>query len=433
MSSYTFIVLLAALVLLLASGGVLAADPAVAAGEPIPITGCTEITSPGTYYLASDLIDLRCETAISVRCSNVVIDGRNHHVEGDDLPATVGIDIRSLQGNPGITNVLVENIHLSGWDQGVVVSPAGGETLPTPYVRLSNVHSQNNTEGFDLWGPGTITLDGCTATSNLHNGIRADGIEGDLAVALTDVQIQANGDDGVYARLTGMTIDNCQISFNGWRTGESSGFQLNKGSAIIRDSLFEQNRGAGIFFETATNGTVTGTTIQYNGVGIRDTCGDGTVNIYNNYFRNDRNVALEGQVDTWSVQKRVGPNIVGGPSIGGNFWASPNRTGFSEMHLDVDGDGFCDEQFVIDGGNVDHLPLAMPPVIVPGGTGIPTSTKQDGRFDDVNGNGVLDFNDVVLLFNQMDWIRENEPVVGFDFNGDGQITFADVVWLYGML
>ena len=67
---------------------------------------------------------------------------------------------------------------------------------------------------------------------------------------------------------------------------------------------------------------------------------------------------------------------------------------------------------------------------VPGGAGAPTDTDGDGLYDDVNGNGRKDFADVVLYFNQMDWIAANEPVVAFDYNGNGRIDFADIAWLF---
>ena len=80
--------------------------------------------------------------------------------------------------------------------------------------------------------------------------------------------------------------------------------------------------------------------------------------------------------------------------------------------------------------NTITIPTTTPVMIVPGGIGIPTSTRQNGRCDDVNGNGALDFNDVVLYFNQMDWIASNEPVAAFDFNKNGQIDFNDIVILF---
>ena len=76
---------------------------------------------------------------------------------------------------------------------------------------------------------------------------------------------------------------------------------------------------------------------------------------------------------------------------------------------------------------------STPVGIVPGGAGLPTDTDDDGKYDDVNGNGRKDFADVVLYFNQMAWIAGNEPVSLFDYNGNGRIDFADVVWLFNNL
>jgi hypothetical protein len=76
--------------------------------------------------------------------------------------------------------------------------------------------------------------------------------------------------------------------------------------------------------------------------------------------------------------------------------------------------------------------VALTPVL--GGTGLrPTDPDGDGVYEDVDGNGSLGFNDVVLFFNQMDWIELNEPVSCFDFNGNGRIDFADVVTLFNMV
>ncbi|MEN6341516.1 MAG: dockerin type I domain-containing protein [Methanospirillum sp.] len=70
---------------------------------------------------------------------------------------------------------------------------------------------------------------------------------------------------------------------------------------------------------------------------------------------------------------------------------------------------------------------------VPGGVGMPTDTVGIGYCDDINGNGRADFADVVLYFNRMSWIDENEPISAFDYNGNGRIDFADVVLLFRYL
>ena len=64
---------------------------------------------------------------------------------------------------------------------------------------------------------------------------------------------------------------------------------------------------------------------------------------------------------------------------------------------------------------------------------LPTDPDNDGLYEDLNGNGRRDFADVVLYFNQMNWIAENEPVSAFDYNGNGRIDFSDLILLFHMV
>jgi uncharacterized protein (DUF2141 family) len=66
----------------------------------------------------------------------------------------------------------------------------------------------------------------------------------------------------------------------------------------------------------------------------------------------------------------------------------------------------------------------QPPLVE--GLNPPTNPDNDGVFEDVNGNGRLDFNDVVILF-------ENLPDAETPFqdvNGNGRIDFDDIVELF---
>ncbi|RKX84176.1 MAG: hypothetical protein DRP57_06440, partial [Spirochaetes bacterium] len=56
----------------------------------------------------------------------------------------------------------------------------------------------------------------------------------------------------------------------------------------------------------------------------------------------------------------------------------------------------------------------------------PKDIDNDGLYEDLNGNGRLDYNDVVVFHRYLDWIKENEPVECFDFNKDGVIDEKDV-------
>jgi len=72
-----------------------------------------------------------------------------------------------------------------------------------------------------------------------------------------------------------------------------------------------------------------------------------------------------------------------------------------------------------------HVPVPLPGYSTP-----PTDPDFDCIYEDLNGNGRLDFADVVLYFNQMTWIAANEPVCPFDLNHNKRIDFADIVALF---
>jgi PKD repeat protein len=67
---------------------------------------------------------------------------------------------------------------------------------------------------------------------------------------------------------------------------------------------------------------------------------------------------------------------------------------------------------------------------LPGMTALPTDPDGDGLYEDLNGNGRVDYADIVLFFRQIDWIGANEPAGIVDFNGNGRIDFADIVRLF---
>lgn len=85
--------------------------------------------------------------------------------------------------------------------------------------------------------------------------------------------------------------------------------------------------------------------------------------IYDNIFTNNGDVQFYGSnVDTWNITRQSGTNIIGGRNLGGNFWANPSGTGFSQTCKDIDYDGICESPYVLDANNTDHLPLAYKPL-----------------------------------------------------------------------
>jgi PKD repeat protein len=59
----------------------------------------------------------------------------------------------------------------------------------------------------------------------------------------------------------------------------------------------------------------------------------------------------------------------------------------------------------------------------------PGDPDGDGFYEDLNGNGWIDFADLILYFNTIDWIRENQPLCCFDYDGNGAIDFIDAILL----
>ena len=80
---------------------------------------------------------------------------------------------------------------------------------------------------------------------------------------------------------------------------------------------------------------------------------------YNNFFKNSKaNIYIYTLTsNSFSTSLTPGTNIVGGPYIGGNYWATPNGDGFSETCADEDENGICDEEYVLANGNIDYYPL----------------------------------------------------------------------------
>ncbi|OPX75651.1 MAG: PKD domain protein [Methanoregulaceae archaeon PtaU1.Bin059] len=68
----------------------------------------------------------------------------------------------------------------------------------------------------------------------------------------------------------------------------------------------------------------------------------------------------------------------------------------------------------------------------PGMTDEPTDPDGDSHYEDINGNGRLDYDDIVIYYENMQWIRDQADVdiEAFDYNQNGRIDYDDVVVLY---
>jgi len=74
---------------------------------------------------------------------------------------------------------------------------------------------------------------------------------------------------------------------------------------------------------------------------------------------------------------------------------------------------------------VDAVGVPLPPSSL---TPAPTNPDNDGLYEDLDADGTAGFSDVVLR--NREWVTEQESVGSFDPNGNGRIDFNDVVKLF---
>jgi len=120
--------------------------------------------------------------------------------------------------------------------------------------------------------------------------------------------------------------------------------QSGSGSHVIRDNTIDDNGRWGIKLGLESDTIITNNIITNHDIGLRF----GQALIYNNFISNKINTdTCEG--NTFYIEPELGPNIVGGQFIGGNYWND-------YPGLDEDGDGFGDIPYDSN-GVYDKYPL----------------------------------------------------------------------------
>jgi PKD repeat protein len=124
---------------------------------------------------------------------------------------------------------------------------------------------------------------------------------------------------------------------------------------------------------------------------------------------------------------------------GGSIMSNPNHTyakpGKYSVSLLVSNGGYSaeSEQKDIVTVKIPYISVTAFPKPDGGNYSVPTDPNNDGRFEDINGNGWLEYEDPVIFMKNMDFAMKKEPVLQFDFDGSGFIGYGDIVALQKMV
>jgi parallel beta-helix repeat protein len=191
---------------------------------------------------------------------------------------------------------------------------------------------------------------------------------------------------GIYL---GSDVDHCTITDSNV-SNNYIGISLDASceNTIINNTV--RDNGYGFYlYRFSNNNTITNNTVfsnEYDGINLRLSCCNNTITnnsvtnnsatyyyagihlfkskdnlIYNNYFNNTNNARDVDGDNTWNIRRTLGTNIIGGPYLGGNYWA--DYTG-----KDCNGDGLGERPYyspsVVYSSNgiehgADYLPLVL--------------------------------------------------------------------------
>jgi len=277
--------------------------------------------------------------------------------------------------NTAYNNVLENNEANSNSNYGIHIEQAYNNNI------TSNTVSQNSVRGISVLGANAI---GNTISSNNVNGNTGYGIHVENA---NNNYITGNS---VSSNVMGINLynsNNSHVDSNTVTGNNKKGIQITVSSkdrvsnntvlnniehgiyVSISDNITvfkntASSSSTGIGFNSSVDNIASSNTMEWNGNGMY-LCAKSTNNtIYNNNFYNVVNANCKNAACTWYKEIAAGKSIMGGPYVGGNYWAKPDYTGHSQVTPDSNEDGIADSAYTQE-NVVDNYPLVDYPDILP--------------------------------------------------------------------
>lgn len=226
------------------------------------IDSCSTITEPGRYELTRDLVDRDASTCVSVRSSDVVLDGAGHRIDGRGTFGTAGVVVEPGRDRTGaetetISNVTVRNVEVTDWDDGVrFIEVTGG--------RVESTTNADNRVGVSLLNSRRVTLADNVARSNRLRGISLFEESADNTLRNNT----ATGNDLFGIHLVEPGVRNNSLVRNSATDNEYGIVLVGARDNVLTETEANGNRIAGIWLSAASGNEITGSSVENRFYGV---------------------------------------------------------------------------------------------------------------------------------------------------------------------
>lgn len=304
-------------------------------------------------------------SGISIRnAKDITIEGCGftYNSKGVDIMQSQGVSIRNCifmtNGQAGIVSdamsrdLIVENSHLIKNLYGIVLDGSSGCQL------AHNTISYNYYDGIRLnHGSSQNRIDNNLCTFNRNGGI---SLYSSSRNEVTNNTCHDNNPSGILLYESSENLIGMNRLYKNIRGLNSYYSNTN---TITRNEIIG-NDATGIMLQPSGHNAMKQNLIIGNiaeGILITNTVRPDEQNlIADNYFENYLNVRLQEGGNPnyqWNEPLTTAVNVIGGELTGGNVWADPTGTGFSQTCQDNNNDGVCDLPYSPVSGNRDDLPI----------------------------------------------------------------------------
>lgn len=264
----------------------------VGVASAAPVTGCTTISTPGTYRLQNDISNSGADTCIHINASDVAFFGQGYTIDGIDDIGSTGIRV---EAGSTLSNVTVRNVRLTDWDSAIyyrdVFTGIIGDTTATDNIQAGTLGAVNVFEGEG------ITVTDNNASGNQGFGIIVHGQENEIEENLaTDNAGGINNGTGGGIQVAGT---HSRVEQNIVRRNERVGLELELlFESEVRRNIATDNGdlgpgfprygyNGGIVVLTAENNTIVANNASGNEVGIRLRSSGRIGPVTNNHFEDN--------------------------------------------------------------------------------------------------------------------------------------------------